>query len=500
MAQLRCIGYVRVSKMGDRDVDDEGFQSVRQQTESIQAGVAALGPGARLVGEPVVELDRSGDDADRPRWNAMIDRAVAGEYDVIVCAAIDRFSRNPRHAAVVIEDRLTPAGVRFVAVKEHLDTLDDSPQAGFVRDMFFGIARMQRANMSAGLKASREDAKARGIWSSPLAPTGYQTARPDVKGAARAKLTDAERQLTLEPVKAPLMHQAFTMRAAGASLHTICVLVGLSPAGAAAALRNPVYLGSDYHPAIVTRAEFDAAQGNDRDQRQTTPRADGGGILRGLVRCATCGHAMRSSDGRYVCRKWYGGGEVCPGRATVDQVKADAYVENMIQDAVVDPAHPAHATVTGRIAVGDAVIESRDRLAAAEGARTAWIRDAATAGLSVADLKVGLEAATDARDAAQADLDGLLAAGAEHAHPADLTTFAEFDHLERRRVVAQFVREVRVAPNGGRYVRTPMEERVEVIWRPAPDADLVARAAAAERARVAALNGTGHNRPRGALA
>src|SRR4051812_34172974 len=116
--QLRCIGYVRVSKMGDRDVGDEGFQSVRQQVEFIERGVAALGPEGRLVGEPVVELDASGDDADRPKWTAMIDRAVAGEYDVILCASIDRFSRNPRHAAAVIEDRLGPAGVRFVAVKE----------------------------------------------------------------------------------------------------------------------------------------------------------------------------------------------------------------------------------------------------------------------------------------------------------------------------------------------------------------------------------------------
>ena len=92
---------------------------------------------------------------------------------------------------------------------------------------------------------------------------------------------------------------------------------------------------------------------------------------------------------------------------------------------------------------------------------------------------MGLEAVTKERDAAQADFDGLLAAGAEHAHPADLVTLAEFDHLERRRVVAQFVREVRVARGRGRYVKAPMEERVEILWRDAPDDDLVQRAAAA---------------------
>jgi hypothetical protein len=37
-----------------------------------------------------------------------------------------------------------------------------------------------------------------------------------------------------------------------------------------------------------------------------------------------------------------------------------------------------------------------------------------------ADLKVGLEAATDAGDAAQAGLDSLLAAGAEHGRVAAL--------------------------------------------------------------------------------
>jgi hypothetical protein len=36
-----------------------------------------------------------------------------------------------------------------------------------------------------------------------------------------------------------------------------------------------------------------------------------------------------------------------------------------------------------------------------------------------------------------------------------------------------------------------VEERVEIIWRDAPDAELVKRAATAERERVAALNATG---------
>lgn len=484
MAQrLRCIGYVRVSKMGERELDDEGFQSVRQQTEAIQAGVVGLGPGARLVGEPVVEVDASGADADRPKWTAMIDRAVAGEYDVIVCAAIDRFSRDPRHAAAVIEGKLIRAGVRFVAVKEHLDTLDDSPQAGFIRDVFFGMARLQRANIAAGLKASRDAALARGVWTSPI-PVGYATARPDVKGAARSKLTDAERRLILDPVKAPLVRQAFAMRAAGASLYSLALLLGRTHAGVRCVLANPVYLGSEWHPAIVTQAEFDAAQG--RDQRLTGEvRTDAGGILRGLVRCAGCGHAMRSSGQWYRCRKLHGGGEVCPARATVAQAKIDAYVEGVVQDAVIDPGHPGHLAVTGRIAVGDAVIEARERLGKAEAARTAWIRDAATAGLSVADLRVGLEAATDVRDAAQADLDSLLAAGAEYEHPADAVTFDQFLPLERRRVVAQFVREVRVTRNGGRHLHTPLEDRVEIMWRDAPDADLIRRTADAEAARIA---------------
>jgi DNA invertase Pin-like site-specific DNA recombinase len=473
--------------MGDRELEDEGFQSVRQQIVAIHAGVAALGPGARLVGEPVVELDASGDDANRPRWAAMIDRAVAGDYDVIVCAAIDRFSRNPRHAANVIEDRLIPAGVRFVAVKERLDTLDDSPAAGLVRDMFFGIARMQRANIAAGLKASRDAALARGIWTSPI-PKGYATPRPDVRGAARSKLADADRRLILDPEMAPVVHEAFKLRAEDASLNRLGVLVGLSPAGVGCMLRNTVYTGGPHHPAIVSQAEWDAAQGSDRDQRFAAPRSDGGGILRGIVRCAGCGYAMRSSEGRYVCRKWHGGGEVCPGRATVAHLALDAYIEGMIQDAVVDPTHPGHLAVTGRIAVGDAVIEARARLAAADAARTAWIRNAATAGLEADELRIGLEAATDVRDAARADLDGLLAAGAEHEHPADLVTFAEFDHLERRRVVAQFVREVRVARNAGRYERTPLKERVEVMWRDAPDAELIRRAAEAEEARIADIN------------
>ena len=104
--QLRCVGYVRVSKMGERDVEDEGFQSVRQQTEAIQAGVAALSPGARRVGEPEVGLAAVGAGAPRPN----VPRRIGPP--VVILPSVD------------VEPRFVPGFERFTI----LNAFDISPR------------------------------------------------------------------------------------------------------------------------------------------------------------------------------------------------------------------------------------------------------------------------------------------------------------------------------------------------------------------------------------
>ena len=72
---MRAIGYVRVSRVGGREGDS--FLSPELQRQSI-ARVCER-EGLEPV-EVLEELDRSGGDANRPLWNAVIERVERGAH------------------------------------------------------------------------------------------------------------------------------------------------------------------------------------------------------------------------------------------------------------------------------------------------------------------------------------------------------------------------------------------------------------------------------------
>jgi hypothetical protein len=97
------------------------------------------------------------------------------------------------------------------------------------------------------------------------------------------------------------------------------------------------------HEPIVTRAEFDAAQGS----RTLLHARDGSlaaqALLGGLIRCAGCHHTLKiaghltpSTQGRYpfyYCVGRYATG-LCPNRATVRSETVDRYVEEQVLAAL----------------------------------------------------------------------------------------------------------------------------------------------------------------------
>lgn len=104
---MRALGYVRVSRVGGREGDS--FLSPELQRQSI-ARVCER-EGLELV-EALEELDRSGGDADRPLWNAAIERVERGEVGAIVVWNLDRFSRSLVDALGALS-RIEAAGGRL---------------------------------------------------------------------------------------------------------------------------------------------------------------------------------------------------------------------------------------------------------------------------------------------------------------------------------------------------------------------------------------------------
>ena len=122
--------------------------------------------------------------------------------------------------------------------------------------------------------------------------------------------------------------------------------------GVSGLLKNPVYLGQarsgsivndNAHDALVTRAEFDAAQST---KTLLAPR-DGSlasqAMLGGLARCAGCEHTLKITGNtdqktgarypNYYCTGRYATG-LCEARATVRASLVDDYVEQQVLHAL----------------------------------------------------------------------------------------------------------------------------------------------------------------------
>src|SRR5207247_2176805 len=128
-----------------------------------------------------------------------------------------------------------------------------------------------------------------------------------------------------EPETAPLVTELFRRRAAGESWRSLCAWLdeeNPSPSGKGfwtiqtlttmikrrtyrGEARNGSTVNPDAHPALVTEAEWQAAQG----QKQRHSR-NGGSLLAGLLTCGTCGgRLIARSDGKRGYKTYH-----CPGR------------------------------------------------------------------------------------------------------------------------------------------------------------------------------------------
>jgi hypothetical protein len=213
------------------------------------------------------------------------------------------------------------------------------------------IAELELERITENWDTAVSEAVKRGVHISGHVPVGY---RKLGKGKG------------LEPVEpaASVVAEVFRKRAVGASYTDLAGFLerqGVLPStgnphwssnGVVALLRNRVYLGEarsgkavnpTAHAAIVTRAEFDAAQ-TARSVLPTPKTALASeALLKGLARCAGCGHTLKitgsylASAGRrvphYYCHGRYAKG-LCPSRATIISTKLDPYVEQTVLAAL----------------------------------------------------------------------------------------------------------------------------------------------------------------------
>src|SRR4029453_15746123 len=190
------------------------------------------------------------------------------------------------------------------------------------------------------------EAVKRGVHISARVPAGY--CKEKTGGLVRD-----------EPA-ASAIGELFRRRAVGASWTELARFLeeqGVFPAtgnphwsanGIASLIKNPVYLGQARsgkgvkdraREPLVTRAEWDAAQGGKTLLRSGGEAVAGQTLLKGIIRCAGCGHPLKiagsldkKSGSRYptyYCIGRYAKGH-CPSRATIRASRVDQFVEEQV--------------------------------------------------------------------------------------------------------------------------------------------------------------------------
>jgi DNA invertase Pin-like site-specific DNA recombinase len=379
--------YVRVSRVGSRDVEAEGGTAAEQE-KRCRAQAAADG---LEVGEVFVDLDESGGKESRPAFDKMMARIQSGASGGVVTLNLRRFGRRRS----VVEDILgiEEQGAVFISCEEKIDT--STPSGRFMLTVFAAIATMELEERREGWSRARGNAVERGIHVTSTLPAGYDR-DPETKGL-------------VPNADAPAIREAFELRAKGAGWGAVAAFLnergvrtshrgrprkvgeGINDGrwSAKSAFRlteNRVYLGEarsgdfvrgNAHEAIVSKRLWARVQGRRQEPGSFSNPDRERSLLAGLVKCAACGNAMikdstRRLDEKGVMRVYpffrCKNVAVCPSRATIGVERLESFIEDNIlgffQDTGVGLTFlsPAFRPAGDDQALVDALLEAEDEL------------------------------------------------------------------------------------------------------------------------------------------
>jgi DNA invertase Pin-like site-specific DNA recombinase len=462
---VRLLGYIRVSRVAGRE--GASFISPELQRKQIEAYASAHGHEVIGWGE---DLDESGGKVSRPQFDLALAALERGEADGLIVARLDRFMRSLPDALDVIE-RIEAAGAELVSVSDNFDS--STPMGRFARDLVLRLGQLERERVTEGWSSTTATAFERGAYIGPT-PTGYRRREDGT--------------LELDEAVAPVIHEVFRRRADGeswASLGRYMTAAGIETAfgnpkwtgGSVKRLvANGVYTGTMRHgdrvrrnavPAIVTRAEFEAAQ------RQPVPKpASGEGLLlTGLARCASCRYRMKGHKrGSYACEHDHAAGD-CPHPTSIRAPGLDEFVlrEFWNRLGVATIAEPVEATNEVDAALAD--------MESAEHELDAYMSTALVDVVGAEIFRRGAEARQRSLDKARERFaEAQRSVGAAKLNLSlDLRKAWESDELnlaERRTILAGAIDAVVVWPSSGRGKRDPVETRARIAWRGEAPEDL----------------------------
>jgi DNA invertase Pin-like site-specific DNA recombinase len=331
---MRLVGVIRVSRVGGR----EGATFISPDVQRDQIKAYARAHGHKIVAWQE-DLDKPGSTLNRPGIQAALAQVDAGEAEGIIAAKLDRITRSIADLGKLLQ-RASTDGWNLVAVDVGLDL--GMPNGKLVAHVLGAIAEWELDRRRNDWQLARERAVARGVHVASRIPTGYQRGE--------------EGRLAVDEEVAPLIRELFRRRAEGQGWRTLATFLSESgvvtpygnqtwTAGAVnGIIRNRVYIGearsgeyvhADAHPAIVTFADWQAAQA---PGKMPQARSDDPLMLSGLVRCGSCRYVAKADHmkdrhgdrlGMYRCRGTYASGK-CPRPVAILARVLDPIVEKKL--------------------------------------------------------------------------------------------------------------------------------------------------------------------------
>jgi DNA invertase Pin-like site-specific DNA recombinase len=227
----------------------------------------------------------------RPRWSELLERLGRGEFDTLIAWDLDRLTRQPRELEHLIGLTLD-RGVRILTVSGSLDLSTTSAQ--LQARILAAIAAGEVDKMSARMKARHEDDARRGLPYAGRLTYGYATA---------TTLDDHEAAVMREMVARVTAGDSCTRIAHDLNGRGVVTKKGArwQSASVKFAVSNPHIAGLRRYrgevldgvegkwPAIVSPAEWHAAQQMLALRSNGRRRGAPGTLLAGVVWCAECG-------------------------------------------------------------------------------------------------------------------------------------------------------------------------------------------------------------------
>lgn len=481
--------YVRVSRVGGRDVTADGGSASEQEAQCR----AQLTHDGLDVGEVFVDLDESGGKTSRPQFDIAMQRVRDGVSGGIIVKNLRRFGRTTAGVVTGLNE-IEKHGAVFISCEERIDT--SSPMQRFVVTVLAALGQMELEERTLGFERARANAVSRGIHVSARVPAGYSR---------------GEDRVLVPNEYAPAIREAFEARADGATWAEVAAVLNAagvpksretdgatwSEQAVAQLVENRVYLGearsgkdsngeaivnADAHEPIVDAGLFArvAARKDERGSFANPERRRD--LLAGLVRCAGCGGAMvkdqRVKDGKVV-QRYLRCASRCDERAAISTRVLEDYVFSVIRERgaelkIVAPRSNDAAVKAAQIALDNAQAALDDfvatfssqglsaAVAASMAASLEQARDEAAKALNETSTGggqgdwegLGEVADEDIAIMIQADPNKPVSGALIALH---ILSVDQVDNAKARRLVRQVVKSVVVTKG-----RAPVAERVEV--------------------------------------